>query len=237
MAREIIASSPKLSEIMTVLLFSCDYATCAVPEAYRELFHGAEDIVTSPEGWDPGALNLAQGFSIKFRTPMIHGQYTRLLLDLDADGGVRWSRFSKKIPEAGRQKLVEREALAYRTSLRQRITEDLQRNPSMLHLSVRTVDGHDGTVMLETFANAGLGETLAEAWRRRLQVAGLDVTYRKGVTGSALAKELGNAFPAARYGLVRIKVAQSFFLEGRPLRWDVLKKILFESLAAVIAET
>ncbi len=63
---------------MTVLLFSCDYATCAVPEAYRELFHGAEDIVTSPEGWDPGALNLAQGFSIKFRTPMIHGQYTRL---------------------------------------------------------------------------------------------------------------------------------------------------------------
>jgi len=221
---------------MMTFLFSCEYATCAVPEAYRELFHGAEEVVTSAAGWDPGALNLAQGFSMKFRTPLIHGQRTRLLIDLDAAGPARWSRFSKKIPEAGRQKLVDCEELSYRTSLRQRIEEDLRRHPAMMHLMVRTVEGHEGSVVLETFGNAILGESLAASWRSSLLVGGLDVRHHKGVKGSALAAELGGSFPAERYGLMRIKVAQSFFLEGRPWRWEALKKVLFESLAEVTAE-
>jgi hypothetical protein len=221
---------------MTALLFSCEYATCAVPEAYRELFHGAEEAVTSPAGWDPGALNLAQGFSMKFRTPLVHGQRTRLLIDLDAVGEARWSRFSKKIPEPGRQKLLDREDFSYRAALRQRIEEDLRRNPAMLHLMVRTVAGHEGKVLLESFAAGGLGESLAAAWRNQLLGLGLDASHHQAVTGSALAAELGGLYPPQRYGLMRIKVAQSFFLEGRPWRWELLKKALFESLAAVTAD-
>jgi len=221
---------------MPVLLFSCEYATCAVPEAYREVFHGAEDVVASPAGWDPGALNLAQGFSMKFRTPLVHGQRTRLLIDLDAAGDARWSRFSKKIPEAGRHKLVDREELSYRTALRQRIEEDLRRHPAMLHLMVRTIAGHEGKVMLESFAPGGLGEALAATWRSHLLTLGLDASHHKSVKGSALAADLGASFPSERYGLMRIKVAQSFFLEGRPWRWEVLRKALFESLAVVTAE-
>ena len=222
---------------MPVLLFSCEYATCAVPEAYREVFHGVEEMVSSPAGWDPGALNLAQGFSMKFRTPLVHGQRTRLLIDLDAAGEARWSKFSKKIPEAGRLKLVDREELSYRTALRQRIEENLRRHPTMLHLMVRTVDGQEGKVMLESFTPGGLGESLANAWRSHLLTLDLNVTHHKSVKGSALATVLGASFPPERYGLVRIKVAQSFFLDGRPWRWEVLKKALFESLAAVTAET
>jgi len=222
---------------MPTLLFSCEYATCAVPEAYREVFHGAEDVVASPAGWDPGALNLAQGFSMKFRTPLVHGQRTRLLIDLDAAGDARWSRYSKSIPEAGRLKLVDREEVAYRTILRQRIEENLRRHPSMLHVMVRTVDDQAGQLVLESFTVGGLGETLAAAWRGELLPLGLDVSHRKGVTGSALAVDLGGRFPAESYGLLRLKVAQTFFLEGRPWRWETLRKSLFESLATVCAET
>ena len=222
---------------MPTLLFSCEYATCAVPEAYREVFHGAEDVVASPAGWDPGALNLAQGFSMKFRTPLVHGQRTRLLIDLDAAGDARWSRYSKSIPEAGRLKLVDREEVAYRTILRQRIEENLRRHSSMLHVMVRTVDDQAGQLVLESFTVGGLGETLAAAWRGELLPLGLDVSHRKGVTGSALAVDLGGRFPAESYGLLRLKVAQTFFLEGRPWRWETLRKSLFESLATVCAET
>ena len=68
---------------MTALLFSCENATCAVPEAFRELFRGSEDSVTSSRGWEPGSLNLAQAFAMKFRTPLVHGDVTRLLLDFE----------------------------------------------------------------------------------------------------------------------------------------------------------
>ena len=67
---------------MTAFLFSCDHATCAVPEPYREIFRGSEEVVASTEGWEPGSLNLAQGFAMKFRTPLVHGDVTRLLIDL-----------------------------------------------------------------------------------------------------------------------------------------------------------
>jgi hypothetical protein len=221
---------------MSAMLFSCEYATCAIPEAYRELFHGHEDVVTSPEGWDSGALNLAQGFAMKFRTPLVHGLYTRLLLDLDKNGDERWSRFSMKIPAAGRQKLADREEVAYRSLLKQRISEDLRRYPSTTHVMLRTMPENEGRIILESFAKGGFGEAIASSWRDQLLRAGLDVSHAREVTGSALAAELCGQFPEDRYSLLRLKVSQGFFLEGKPLRWDQLKKMLFETLSIAIAE-
>ena len=112
----------------TAFVISCEYATCAIPEAYRELFQGVEERVTSPEGWDCGALNLAQAFAMRLRTQLIHGNHTRLLIDLDRDGDDRWSEWSRLIPEASRTRLADREDGAYRQALRERIADELRRN-------------------------------------------------------------------------------------------------------------
>src|SRR6478735_2045366 len=141
---------------MTAFLFSCDNATCAVPEAYREIFRGSEEVVGSTEGWEPGALNLAQGFAMKFRTPLVHGDVTRLLIDFAQDGDARWSRFSLKLPEATRGKVADRHERPYRLALNQRIAEDLRRHPALLHVMIHTDPATDGMVLLETPADAGL---------------------------------------------------------------------------------
>ena len=54
--------------------------------------------------------------------------------------------------------------------------------------------------------------------------------------GAGLAADLGARFPEKGYGLLRLKVAQTFFLEGRPWRWEMLKKAMLDSLAAVGGE-
>lgn len=221
---------------MRAVLFSCEYATCAIPEAYRELFHGEEDVVTSSEGWDSGALNLAQGFAMRFRTPLVHGLHTRLLLDLDKNGDERWSRFSMKMPVASRQKLADREEVAYRSLLKQRITDDLRRYPSTTHVMLRTMPASEGRIILESFAKGGLGEPVAHSWRDQLMRDGLDVSHSRETPGSALAEELCGLFPSDRYSLLRLKVSQSFFLEGKPIRWDILKKKLFETLVVAMEE-
>jgi len=218
---------------MTAFLFSCDHATCAVPEAYREIFRGSEEVVSSTEGWEPGSLNLAQGFAMKFRTPLVHGDVTRLLIDFEKDGEARWSRFSLKLPEATRVKLVDRHERPYRTTLNQRIAEDLRRHPAVLHVMIHTDPDTDGLVMLETPAGAELAEKLASAWRKRLAAADLDVRHVSGAEPSPLGASLVAAFPADRYAQVKLSVSQTFFLEGRPLRWETLKKLLLESLAQV----
>ncbi|MGL5016968.1 MAG: hypothetical protein ACRDBP_02460 [Luteolibacter sp.] len=221
---------------MTAFLFSCNYATCAVPEAYREIFRGFEERVGSIAGWEPGALNLAQGFAMRFRTPLVHGDVTRLLIDFEHDGEARWSEFSLKLPEATRVKLVDRHERPYRTTLRQRIAEDLRRHDALLHVMIHTDPKTDGLVLLETPVGGDLAEKFSTAWRARLVAAEVDVRQVKAVPISDLGAELAAAFPTTRYAQVKLSVSQSYFLEGRPLRWETVKKVLLESLVAAANE-
>lgn len=216
---------------MIACLFSCEHATCAVPEAFRELFKGSEEIVTSTKGWDPGALNLAQAFSMKFRTPLVHGDVTRLLIDLNEGGDERWSRFSKTLPDATRGKLVERHEKPYRTTLDSRIAEDLSRNHSLLHVMVHTEEG--GPELVIETPDRGIAAGIAGKWRSRLTEDGVTAVVKSGEMEGALAAHLVGKHPLERYALLRLKVPQSYFLEGKPLRWETLKKFLIASLYQV----
>lgn len=222
---------------MTAFLFSCEYATCAVPEAYREIFRGSEDVLTSPEGWEPGALNLAQAFAMRFRTPLVHGDVTRLLVDCEKDGDERWSRFSMQLSEATREKIAERYvAKPYRELLRQRITEDLRRHSCVMHVMVHTDEKTDGQITLETPAGAVLAEKFATAWRSGLDGKDIATRHIRNAPSHSLGAMLSAAFPADRYAQVRLQVSQSFFLEGKPWRWDAAKKLLLDSLAIAVAD-
>ena len=221
---------------MTSFLITCENATCAVPEAHRELFRGSEDVVASTEGWEPGALNLAQGFAMKFRTPLVHADVTRLLIDFEKDGDERWSRFSEKLPEATRAKLADRHVRQYRLLLNNRIADDLKRHARVLHLMVHTEPGDDGRVTLATFPGGAVAEQLATAWRIHLTGHAIDARQHPNSEPTALAAELAAPFTPDRYVQIKLSVSQGFFLEGRPLRWETLKKILLESLIAVVAD-
>ena len=226
----------KQSTGMTAFLFSCANATCAVPEAHRELFRGAEDAVASTEGWEPGSLNLAQAFSMKFRTPLVHGDVTRLLIDLGKECGERWSRFSLQLPETTRSKLVDRHERPFRAQLVQRIGEDLRRHAAVLHVLVHTSPEIDGRALLETAEQAPLAEAFAAAWRGQLRAVDFDILHVRGMESDSLEAFLAREFPVDHYAQIRLTVSQSYFLEGRPWRWETAKKALLETLARAAAE-
>jgi hypothetical protein len=69
-----------------------------------------------------------------------------------------------------------------------------------------------------------------------LVAANLDVRQVGGVASSPLGRSLTTAFPAESYAQLRVSISQTFFLEGRPWRWETLKKLLLESLTATAAE-
>jgi hypothetical protein len=192
--------------------------------------------VGSSEGWEPGSLNLAQSFSMKFRTPLVHGDVTRLLIDLGKDGDERWSRFSMKLPETTRAKVADRHEKPFRTQLWQRIREDLRRHDVVLHVMIHMDAATDGRVVLETPEGAELAGKFAAAWRARLMREDLDVRCFSNAESEPLGEALSRDFPADQYAQIRLSVSQSFFLEGRPWRWETLKKLLLESLAQAVAD-
>lgn len=221
---------------MMTYLFSCENATCAVPEAYRDTFRGSEEVVESVKGWEPGVLNLAQGFAMKFRTPLVHGDVTRLLIDLEKDGEARWSRFSLKLPEATRLKVVDRHERPFRTQLTQRMTENLRRHSAVVHVMVHTSPHIDRRLTLETPTSSPLAEKLAAGWRGHLRAAEADVLHLSDSKQSDLEKWLSSEYKPTQYAQIRLTVSQSYFLEGRPWRWETLKKALLDTLARTVAE-
>jgi hypothetical protein len=219
---------------MIAYLFSCEHATCAVPEAFREVFRGSEERLVSPDGWEPGALNLAQAFSMKFRTQLVHGDVTRLLIDLDQDGDARWGEFSSKLPEATQAKLIDRHERPYRALLKQRINEDLIRHSAVVHVRVHTSPS-EGEVILKTAPEHLEAGKFADEWRARLEQNGISVRRGSEDLVPGLGMELVRSFPADRYVPVTLEVSQSFFLEGKPLRWDTLKKALLGSFGEAVS--
>ena len=64
----------------------------------------------------------------------------------------------------------------------------------------------------------------------------VDVRHSAGPQSCPLAISLAAEYPVARYAQVKLSVSQTFFLEGRPWRWETLKKLLLDSLLQVSAE-
>lgn len=221
---------------MIPVLFSCEHATCAVPEAYRELFRGEEDVLTSGDGWEPGSLNLAQGFSMKFRTPLVHGDVTKLLIDLDATGDDRWSRFSAKLTDAQRVKVADRHERPYHSLLLQRTNEELRRQATVLHVLIHTDAAEEGRIVLEIPADHAASERISAAWRDALRAGAPDLGIDRRLLASPppVAAVL-LAHHGAAYAPVVLRVSRSFFLEGRPWRWEKVKKLLLDTLTTTLA--
>lgn len=225
---------------MIPLLFSCEHATCTVPEAFKEALRNDTELITSAKGWDLGALNLAQAFAMKFRTPLVHCDVTRLIIDcyLQPSNPDRWSELSFKLTENQRDKLHERQLVPHLATLRQRISTELERNPSVAHISIHTFDPaeHPDLHISLLFSEGKVGEsTLALSWLQHirqalpmLQVRANEKFYPDQT--KTMLDTFRNERSSEHYIGLELQVSNQLFLDGKPLRWDKVKIGLLEAL-------
>jgi hypothetical protein len=105
----------------------------------------------------------------------------------------------------------------------------------LLHLSVHTSAAGDGEITVATAPGAELAEQIADAWFDKLRSPGLCVLRNREAANTPLVEALAKNHPASRYAPIRLVVSQTFFLEGRPWRWEQIKKRLIDSLVATMA--
>ena len=221
---------------MSSFLFSCENATYAVPGEHAPLFSGHGEILSCSQGWEPGALNLAQACAMRFRTPLIHSEISRLLLDVGKDQQYCWSRFSNSLAEHDQRRLLERYWQSYRSQLHKRIKGDIDRHGCVMHIMVHSDPDQREHVILHTEKGAMLAEDLAKDWVRVLRRDDLRCSHLVGNGESSLGRELTAAYDPALYAQVRLSVHQDFFLTGLPWRWETIKKHLLDTLAISAAK-
>jgi predicted N-formylglutamate amidohydrolase len=89
------------------VLISCEHAGNAVPPEWRMVFVGHEELVDSHRGWDPGSLELGRSLSAVLEAPLLAGQMTRLLIDLNRSAGhpARFSELTRQLAPADRRRI------------------------------------------------------------------------------------------------------------------------------------
>lgn len=92
------------------VLITAEHASRAVPAQYAGLFAGQESVLVSHRGWDPGTAELADALAVALDAPLLAGEVTRLLVDLNRSRGHprHFSEFSRKLSGLQRQQLAVR---------------------------------------------------------------------------------------------------------------------------------
>lgn len=214
---------------MRVFIPTCESAVCAIPEWHRADMKGSEEEITSSSGWSPGALNLAQGISQKLHAQLLHADMSRLLIDLSKhpEDEDRWSRFSKKLTPDQRQRLDERQKKYYLDTFAQRVEDALKRNDEIIQISVDTRPNLGDTHIVFSYDSRRNSEAdWASEWTSAIRAKLPEVIIQvEGTPTRSLASYMRNRFPVD-FSSVQIIANQSSFLEGQPIKWMDLKKVL-----------
>jgi predicted N-formylglutamate amidohydrolase len=222
------------------LLLTCEHAGNRIPRAYARLFRGAEALLATHRGWDPGAYVLARFLARRLQCPLHTVTWSRLFVEANraAHNPRIWSRFTRALPKEERAAILQRYWWPHRAKV-EAVVAKAARTARVVHVAV-----HSFTPELEgEVRNADVGllydsapareASLCRRWAAILARVAPDIRVRHNYPYRGKADGLGTwlrkRHPAARYLGIEIEINQG--LVGTR-RWRSFQ----ESIAASLAE-
>ena len=221
----------------TTPIITCEHAGNIVPERYAFLFEGAEDVLQSHRGWDPGAAEIAEQLANRLRAPLFMCQTSRLLVEPNRSLGTPslFSEYSITLPELEREHILRDIYFHYRNAVEGAIKE----SKDVLHLSIHTftpiLDGVIRKVDVGLlFDPSRKNETrFSESIRRSLEprLPSLRIEFNEPYKGidDGLTTYLRTRFSDSAYSGIEIEVNQRLVDENQ-------LEIISEALATVVTK-
>ena len=122
------------------LLITCEHATNAVPSKYRHLFAESPAVLQTHRGYDPGALGVAKSLAKQLDAPLIVGEVSRLLVEINRSlhHPALFSAYAKKLSREERAAVLERYYHPFREQVSRTVAEATSAGRRVLHLSVHS---------------------------------------------------------------------------------------------------
>lgn len=229
------------------LLLSCEHGGNLVPPPWRGLFAGAEAVLESHRGYDPGIAPLARWLATELGVPLLLAETTRLLVELNRSAGHPglFSEFCRPLSPAQRRQLLESYYHPYRRQLTERIAAILAAGGRVCHLSL-----HSFTPELHgELRNADIGllydprrrreQEFCRCWRERLLAADAGWRVRRNYpyrgTMDSLVVALRRQFPQGRYLGLELELNQRWLEPGEE-RLAPLRELIRDSLRQTLAQ-
>jgi predicted N-formylglutamate amidohydrolase len=121
------------------LLLTCEHAGNDIPREHALLFRGADDLVNSHRGWDPGTLPLARATARRLGCPLFANTWCRLLVESNRSPTNHriWSRFTAGLPKSTRDTILQRWWLPHRQSVENAVMA-AARTHRVVHVAVHS---------------------------------------------------------------------------------------------------
>jgi predicted N-formylglutamate amidohydrolase len=227
------------------VLITCEHAGNRVPEDYRALFRGKEELLASHRGWDPGAFPLARRLARDLDAPLRYSTTTRLLVDPNRSAGnhTLFSELTRPLPEPDRRRILRRYHRPYWTRVERVAGAWLEAGAEVLHLGIHTftpvLDGVERTVDVgvlydpERPAEARFAELLVRELEQSLPHLriGRNVPYEGSADG--LTTSLRRSFSLPRYVGIELEVCQRLMAGTEPARQGTTRGIRDALVAAL----
>ena len=121
------------------LVLSCEHAGNKIPAAYARLFRGADDVLASHRGWDPGALTLARVLATRLGRPLLSVTWSRLFVEANRapHNPKIWSRFTRPLPKEERERILARYWRPHRAEVEDAVAAAARRG-RVVHVAVHS---------------------------------------------------------------------------------------------------
>lgn len=121
------------------LLLTCEHAGNEIPQEYQRFFEGAEEVLSSHRGFDPGAFDLFKKLSslADFEN---HHEVSRLLVEPNRSlhHPQLFSEFTESKERDFKKEILEKYYFPHRNVVEQRVRDWTESGENVLHLSVHS---------------------------------------------------------------------------------------------------
>lgn len=161
------------------IIITCEHASHYIPKVYSHLFTGAEDIVKTHRGWDPGAFTIAKFLVKHLEAPLFIHKPNRLLIEVNRslDHNQLFSEFTNKLTDRVKNELITTYYRPYRDEVEAKISMLVGEGYEVLHLSIHSftpvMNGIERSVDVGILFDEGRTSELgfSSTWKTLLQEA------------------------------------------------------------------
>ncbi|MBP9681488.1 MAG: N-formylglutamate amidohydrolase, partial [Bacteriovorax sp.] len=124
----------------STLLFSCEHASNAIPKRYKRLFLKKINLLNTHRGFDNGSRQLGASLGLFFKSPVIYGQFSRLLIDLNRSAHHRnaFSEFTAFLTKNEKEDLIKNYHTPHWNKVQGALSELWKVNTLIIHIGVHS---------------------------------------------------------------------------------------------------
>ena len=192
-----------------------------MPDEWRHLFAGHEDVLRSHRGWDPGAFEVGRELARALGAPYIAQRVTRLLVETNRSENhpQLFSEFTRALSPDDRRQLMERYYRPHRRRVVEAVDEVLKYADVAIHVGVHSFtpiwEGEERRVDVGLLydPSSPLERDLCARWRDELRRVRPDLRIRRNTpyrgVADGLTKTLRRVFGTERYVGIELEMSQA----------------------------